>query len=765
MSQPACIFYGDSPTCMFFSWRISYTNISVINISNKISSDGIISWKSDKLGSNFYTPNLFIKEIFDDPNIISAKIDNSFDINYIYISCDSISEIEKVCISLNAVILNTTIIFVECNFAVDIDFHVYNFIRNRYFKDIVVISVLSDLEGRKLTSGSYMLLSDDINLYFGLSYMQNMKSLNDDYLMYLKNVNYQFNKKESSLQLFIDAMNSTNETIIHLHKSSLHTNELALRIWNSIIPRIIFNIIAIIYEDTEYIHFIDRNQSLARDLSQNTLKELVKIAFYHCDYNFELINPATVKKDKIDFSVQFLPYISSRQQLDTVDMNYDHLVSLILGKYKKLNSEQHNKDSAEFVSLSFEAYCFYHKIEFPASVMFSQIFSLSKKYSLESMCLKFLSQFYERLCILSGMPVYFSENDKKINGLESNSYSKKQSLIFGRSNISVAGNINVCSNEDKKHNKQIRKKRKEKIKKSKPKKEKKSNNSDVTKETNNSSGDNLVDDIAALYLDALDNVEMLATSAPIVEEIMENDASSDSSEYTYKTVDSSTLSESSFSMSHMSDSETESECSYHVLNTDKGTEYKKTKKSKNKTKKGSKNHTNYEVPKKTGAYESLNDLKLYFDANKKDELKRFSSVSKIMTVDVEYELMKRLSHNYEVEDRSRYSGIYIDNDMLNTMNNTFLQNMIGREVSESVLIKRKKLMQDITRFRRFKIEHSMKEGGMEYMKIMEEKLNNGLNHSTTNRFGKTDMLIGMNKKKEKKKTQGMIEYQREDLKK
>lgn len=761
MTQPACIFYGDSPTCIFLSWRISYTNISVINISNKISSDGIISWKSDKLGSNFYTPNLFIKEIFNDPNTISSKIGDSFKIDYIYISCDSIYEIDKICNSLNSVILDTTIILVESNFAVDIDLHVYNNFKHKYFRDIVVISVLSDLEGRKLTSGSYMLLSDNINFYFGLSYMQNMKSLNDDFLLYLKNVSNQFNKKESSLQLFIDAINSTNETIIHLHKASLHTNEMALRIWNSIVPKIIFNIISIIYEDTEYIHFIDKNQSLARDLSQNTLKELVKIAFHHSDYNFELINPATDKRDKISFNVQFLPFISSRQQLETVDMNYDHLVSLILEKYKKLNSELHNKDSAEFVSLSFEAYCFYHKIEFPASIMFSQIFSLIKKYSLESMCLKFLSQFYERLCILSGMPVYFSENDKKINGLESNTYSKRQSLIFGKSNISVAGNINVCASDDKKHSKRVKQKRKEKIKKSNPMKEKNSSTKPAKKETNNRSGDNLVDDIAALYLDALDNVDMLATSAPVVEEVEDSNASSDDSIYTYKTVDSSTLSESSYTMSHISDSETESECSYTVLSTEKGSGYKKGTKGK-KVKKGSKTHKKYEVPKKTGAYESLTSMKQYFDANKKDEHKRFSSVSKIMTVDVEYELMKRLSHNYEIEDKSRYSGVYIDNEMLTKMNSTFIKNMIGNEVSETVLNKRKKLMQDITRFRRFKVEHSVKGGGIAYMKMMEEKLNNGLHKTTTNRFGETDMLTGMDNKKRKKKKQAMIEYNKEE---
>lgn len=760
MTQPACIFYGDSPTCIFLSWRISYTNISVINISNKISSDGIISWKSDKLGSNFYTPNLFIKDIFNDPTTIFSQIGDSFKIDYIYISCDSIYEIDKICCSLNSVILDTTVILVESNFAVDIDSHVYNLFKNKYFKSIVVISVLSDLEGRKLTSGSYMLLSDDINFYFGLSYMQIMKSLNDNFLLYLKNVSFQFNNKDSSLQLFIDAMNSTNETIIHLHKVSLHTNEMALRIWNSIIPKIIFNIISIMYEDTEYIHFIDKNHSLARELSQNTFKELVKIAFHHCDYNFELINPTTDKKDKIKFNVQFLPFVSSLQQLETVDINYDHLVSLILEKYKMLNSELYNKNSAEFVSLSFEAYCFYHKIEFPASIMFSQIFSLIKKYSSESMCLKFLSQFYERLCILSGMPVYLSENDKKINGLESNTYSKRQSLIFGKSNISVAGNVNVCASDDKKHNKHSKKKRKEKIKKSNPIKEKNSSKDIQKKESINRLDDNLVDDIAALYLDALDNVDMLAATAPVVEEVKDNDTISDNSVYTYKTVDSSTLSETSYTMSHISDSETDSECSYTVSKTEKEGDYKKSTKGK-KIKNGSKLHKKYEVPKKTGAYGSLTSMKQYFEASKKDEHKRFSSVSKIMTVDVEYELMKRLSHNYEIEDKSRYSGVYIDNEMINKMNSTFIKNMIGNDVPETVLKKRKKLMQDITRFRRFKVEHSIKGGGMAYMKMMDEKLNNGLNKSTTNRFGEMDMLTGMGNEKGKRKTQGMIEYQKD----
>lgn len=722
----------------------------------------MISWKSDKLGSNFYTPNLFIKDIFNESSSIKSKIDNTFKIDYIFLSCDSIFELSKVCDSLNDVVTENTIIFVESNFAVDLDLHVYKHYQTKFSKNVAVFSALSNIEGRKLTSGSYILLSDNINFYFGLSYMQNMKSLNDDFLMYLKKVNQQFNKLDSNFHLFIDAMNATQESIIHLHKISLHTNELAIRIWNKIIPKIIFNIISIIYEDTEYVHFIDKNQSLARDLSQNTLREITKIAFVHCDYNFELINPTKGKKDILKLDQQYLPFVPNSKELETVDMNYDHLVNLILEKYKRLNAEQHNKDSAEFVTFSFEAYCFYHKIEFPASIMFSQIFALSKKYSLESMCLKFLSQFYERLCILSGMPLYLSDNDKKINGLESNTTLKKKSLIFGRSNISVAGSINIHEESDRKLKKKSKEKKKEKVKVAKSKKKSVSSKNESTTSVNTNSEDVLVDDIAALYLDALDNVDMLQSLAPVVQEAEVESASSGSSVYTYRTIDSSTLSES-YSNEYLSDSETESECSFNVTTTagrqkHDGGNRKRMKKSNVKDK----GRKQYEIPKRTGAYESLVTLKKYFDKNKKDDNKKFSSVSKIMTVDVEYEMMKRLSHNYEVHDKSRYSGIYLDNEMMKGMIHSDASDQSGSEVSEELHNKRKHLMQDISRFRRYKIEHSMKEGGMEYMSMMEKKLNNGLKNSSTNRFGYTDSISKVNKKKIEGKKPKMIEYKEKD---
>ncbi|KKA03226.1 Outer spore wall protein 2 [Hanseniaspora uvarum DSM 2768] len=758
MSQSACIFYGDTPVCIFASWRISYTNISVINISSKISSDGIISWKSDKLGSNFYTPNLFIKDIFNNSNSIQSILNNDFKINYIFLSCDSIFELNNVCDCLNEIISNETVIFVESNFAVDLDLHVYKHYQTKFHKNVVVFSVLSDLEGRKLTSGSYILLSENINFYFGLSYVQNANSFSDDFSIYLNIMNKQFSKADSRFHLFIDAMNATKEAIIFLHKISLQSNELAIRIWNNIIPKIIFNIISIIYEDTDYIHFMDENKSLARDLSENTLKEMTKIAYAQCNNDFELINPSKGKANLLNVDQQFLPFVSSYKELETSNMNYDHLVDLILQSHKKLNAEKHNKDSPEYVTFSFEAYCFYHKIEYPASIMFSQIFALSKKYSLESMCLKFLSQFYERLCILSGMPFYLSDNDKKINGLETNANLKKQSLIFGRSNITLTGNLSVSENNHGKLKRKVKEKRKLKAKKK---------SSSIENELKSgeklNSADYLVDDIAALYLDALDTVDILQSSAPLVHKADVTGNDSDYYVYAYTTASTSSLSKDSDSKNFFSNSESDSDSSYGIIASAKSQNHDSNDSKKlDRSKFEQLKKKRYEIPKKAGTYESLISLKEYFDKSKKSFDKNPSNILKIMTVDVEYEMMKRLSHNYEVEDKSRYSGIYLNNEMLKNMNSQMSFNSVGSDVAISLQKKRKELMQDIGRFRRYKIEHSMKKDQMELMRIMEEKLNDGLKQSSTNRFSYTDSITKINKKHLEGKTQNLIEYKKEE---
>jgi len=61
--QIVSLIVGETPTTQFVSWRLSLSKTFLIQVSEYISGDGIISWKSNKYGSNFYTPNVFAKNL------------------------------------------------------------------------------------------------------------------------------------------------------------------------------------------------------------------------------------------------------------------------------------------------------------------------------------------------------------------------------------------------------------------------------------------------------------------------------------------------------------------------------------------------------------------------------------------------------------------------------------------------------------------------------------------------------------------------------
>ena len=871
MIDSACIFYGDTPTCMFTSWRLSYTDIAVIHISDKLSGDGMISWKSNKLGSNFYTPNVFINDM-DSEGKNSSSTDlneklKNFLINYLFISCNSIFELKRVCKKLANVINESTIVFVESNFAVNLDFLVYEQLKLERGKgsEVAVFGVLSDLEGRKLTSGSFTLLSNDIDYYFGLTYIQSIKELSNDFLNYLKKIGGQLNDKDSKLNIFFDSLNSSGENMIKFHKMSIYGNELAIRVWEHVIPKMAFNIISIIYEDTEYDHFIGKNQSMARELSLNILKELTIIAYYHCNCDFELINPNNKNKNFVN-QLTFLPYIKSSKDIANIEslLDYEKCLSLILKKKKFLNSETHIENSPEFVSLSFEAYSFYHKLEFPASILLTQPAELSKKYNLQSVCLKFLSQFYERLCILSGMPVYLTNSTKIIDGL-SDLNQKKQSLIFSKGNVLLTGSLNnINSNSKKKINNNEsyekskqkkkqdkkdrleRRRKKEKIKKNNTKKPidqqrqtKETKNKTETKVDSsfqNDAEDQIADDIAALYLDALDNVNDIhdinsskIASNPIVEENEEGEArngktsstaSNTESDYTFKTAESEVSGNSE--TNYDSESTTESDYSLNSYSTSGSsiTSYKNGN-SKNRTRKNSLQHKKYRrnkkstndpsinLPKKS-TYNPYNAFNTKINSKIKSIKKKkqdsniqlysydedvilnkpnyghnnsFISLSRLMNINTEKDVLHRLSHEFELEDMSRYYGLYGDHPAIVELKNK------QKHENEKLKLKRQQLMNDISRFRRFKIDNSMKFGYgnssqynekhngnldnnlsfYKYIDVISAPINVDLSGNSTNRFGKNDSIRSLIETKQKKKhnidkkesnesKQKMIEY-------
>lgn len=797
MLESACILYGDTPTCLFTSWRLSYTNISVIHISEKLSSDGMLSWKSNKLGSNFYMPNVFIKSVFNKKKSetqasFKEKI-KGFLIDFLFLACNSVFELQQICQQLAHVITENTIVFVESNFGVNLDLIAYReftAIRGEEF-NVVVFGAISDLEGRKLTSGSFVLLSESIEYYFGVTYFQNFKDLSSIFLSYKTKINMQLNSKNSKLNLFINSLESSGEDMITLHKISIDSNELAIRIWNLVIFKLAFNIISIIYEDTDYNHFLSKNNSLARELSFNILKELTILAYYHCDFNFELLKlNAGRAADKVTEAC-FLPYIKNAKELDNIErlIDYEKCLKLVLQKKRFLNSELHNESSPEWVSLSFEAYSFYHKLEYPASILFKQATDLSVSFKKQSLCLKFLSQFYERLCLLSGMPHYMSASTIKISAL-SDITSKKQSIIFGKGGIHTGSTINKNQKTSKlKHNEPVENRHNDKASKTEPKKslknKKKKNylNKNLKGEGNNleatvqfleshlrftSTVNDLPapieDDIAALYFDALDNINDVrcdATKTIAATAFVEEEGCSTFSTSSYKS------DESSFSDS---DSTTSLELKLSRQSIQNKTYSKVQKILFDFTNSRKTNAVSpFIIPKKcasdaSSANSKSSETKYNRDSRKAVAFNNFHkpqyshdssliALKNLMHASTENDVIYRLSHKFEIEDKSRYHGLYGDNfasDLFSTKNAD----------DEILKAKRKELMKEISRFRRFKIDNSLKFGYgnnfqinqntrsrfdctqpfQKYINVLSAPINLDLSDNSTNRFGQNDSI-------------------------
>ncbi|XBW38216.1 hypothetical protein QEN19_003805 [Hanseniaspora menglaensis] len=797
MVDSACIFYGDTPTCLFTSWRLSYTSISIIHISDKLSSDGIVSWKSDNFGSNFYTPNVFINNILKEKNenesILKLKQKlKGFKIDYLYLSCNSTFEFEEVSKKLSNIINEDTVIFVESNFGVNLDLLVYDQIKIRNkinFTNNVVFGVLSNLEGRKLTSGSFILLSNEVEFHFGLSYIQTKKEFEEEFLEYLKKVTEQLSNNNSKLNFFIESINSTGQNMIKLKKTSILDNEFAIRIWNHVIPKLAFHLISVIYEDTEYNHFLNKNQSMARELSYSILKELVIIAFHHLNCNMELLSPTNNQKQLS--GPHFLPLIKNSKELENIDnlIDYEQCLSIVLEKKKFLNCETHNKTSPEFVSFSFEAYSFYHKLEYPASILLSQPFELSKDYNCSAVCLKFLGQFYERLCILSGMPIFLKQSTKLIDGLNNESI-KRQSLIFGKTNnifyTSSVNNknlveINESLNDLNFKSSQINKKKKRNIKQDKKHKAKRLDNDQNSNFVTNikstkDTQDLLAEEIAALYFDSYEKVSLLnnvdcqqKVTIPTVQETALDDlpynhsykeCSYETSETNTNTTNTSSERSSIGSQLFFNDEEFSDTNHFKNIQQAKKTLYRKSFELPKKKKYDPNSSFNKAIQneckniKKKSKFDILkcqtdNDINLTLCQSKHVDSNNFKYLSRLSKSITEQEILGKLSHTSEVTNKYLYH-----------QHSEQLFSIPKSPENKMLVLKRRQLMDELSKFRRFKIEQHVNFGygnnyqGIfkeeldrvqsvslyKYMEVLSAPINLDMTENSSNRYGSTDSL-------------------------
>ncbi|KAH3903065.1 uncharacterized protein SCODWIG_03852 [Saccharomycodes ludwigii] len=393
-NQLVCLTIGDTPTTQFISWRLSLTNVFLIQVADCISSDGLVSWKSTKLGLNFYKPNLFYKDMETlEKDFKRDSKSDLYKVDIVIISCISFKEYQKHCLSLSQIINEKTIIIADANFCVDIELCLYTNLQNIFGG---ILSILCDVETRNLSSGSYALVSDCIRVFLGVTYISNEPAYAEDIIKFKqlnnKKLKHQIEDKKSVLNIFYLLIRE--HTTKYIEIISTESNEMALKVWLYIIPRISLNTISIIFDQLDYSLLLQQN--FARAIFQELVDELIVLSYRHSH-----ILPKQFMKKEIEITDSTDPNVIVEI---CQNINYDTIEKLIIDRKRELDRFTIN-EYPEFLTLSFEAYCFYHKLEYPAYILLYQPIFLADFFKVKCSSLKFLFGFYSRLLAISGYAI------------------------------------------------------------------------------------------------------------------------------------------------------------------------------------------------------------------------------------------------------------------------------------------------------------------------------------------------------------------------
>lgn len=394
--QLSCIIVGETPDIQFLGWRLSLGNSFIVLVSQYVSSDGLVGWKSSRLGANFYTPNVFAKEVGElSPKLINPENGKcKYSIDVIIISGISIGQFAENCKAVSRFANPQTTVFVNASFGCELEEVALN-VFDKNCK--CVMSIASDVECRQLSLGSYALVNDkNCRVYLGLTYSSQNHS--SDALL---------SKNEACVKEELDPQisSNTNKLIQELTVTKWvrvfpynNPQEMAVKIWEMVIPKISLNILSVIYEQFDYDSLLKNksNEIVFKDL----VKELFDICYAQCNAKVE------------SFMSGINSSISSNGEHNGA-IDFSKIVNYCKSKRKELIKTTVN-EYPEYLTLPFESYCFYHRFEYPAHILLYQPILLAKRYDAPCSNLNFLYGFYSRLLSLSGLSIYGGRSESHI---------------------------------------------------------------------------------------------------------------------------------------------------------------------------------------------------------------------------------------------------------------------------------------------------------------------------------------------------------------
>ncbi|SCU78560.1 LADA_0A06238g1_1 [Lachancea dasiensis] len=383
-----CLIVGETPATQFLAWRLSLSNAFIILVSSNISSDGLVAWKSSKLGSNFYRPNEFAKELDElQSKLVDSNGKLKYKIDIVVLSCLSIPALQRHCEVLAKYGDKDTVVLVDANFGVHLEKLVLDHFSNTC---ACTLSILCDVEGRQLSSGSYVLVNETCQFYIGLTYSHDdARSIGTQYEILRNN----FEKVRNVLSDEQSTLNALLQQLQHTQVEAIITFtpdcsiEMALTVWEYIIPRISLNILSIVFERFDYDRLLANAST--KLVFQDLVKDLINISFAHCG--------------RVITKYMKMASEDCRAPIDLeADIDFEKIV-----EHTKIRKRQTDiftvNEYPEYLTLSFEAYCFYHKLEFPADILLKQPILMANEFGIKYSSLNFLIRFYSQLLSLSGL--------------------------------------------------------------------------------------------------------------------------------------------------------------------------------------------------------------------------------------------------------------------------------------------------------------------------------------------------------------------------
>lgn len=293
----------------------------------------------------------------------------------------SIDSLEESCKVLTKFINKNTVILVSADFGCELELIALSSMGNRCK---CVLSIACDVECRQLSLGSYALVNDDhCEIYFGITYSSQNYSNNSLFVSNEEKALEELNNCSGScISRMVSQLDATRWIKVKKYTDS---QEMALKVWQLLIPKISLNILSIIYEQFDYEKMLENKST--EMIFKGLVHELLDICSSQCKSKVEEFLVNSDDDEKSRGTVNFIKII---EQCKTKRME---LITTTANEYP------------EYLFLPFESYCFYHRLEYPAQILLYQPILLAERYNVSSSNLNFLYGFYTRLLSLSGLSI------------------------------------------------------------------------------------------------------------------------------------------------------------------------------------------------------------------------------------------------------------------------------------------------------------------------------------------------------------------------